>query len=198
MTTMTGRPRWHRWLALGLLLVLVALAVLALAWPAWRLHRHYDEAIEQSTDMLARYRRVAALRPSIDTAIAAVENGDAQRFFWKGRTPALVAADIQGAVTRIVESNGARVFSSYMLPATEDNKAPGPAKTSISVQMTASIVPLQLMLHALETHEPYLFIDQISIRNNQGRAYKPTPGVQPEFIVQLTVRSYSAQTGAKP
>ncbi len=198
MNAMTGRPRWHRWLALGLLLVLIALAVLAVAWPTWRLHRHYDEAIEQSTDMLARYRRVAALRPAIDNAIAAAESSDVQRFFWKGRTPALVAADIQGAVTRMVESNGARVFSSHVLPTTEDNKAPGPIKTSISVQMTASIVPLQLILHALETHEPYLFVDQISIRNNQGRAYKPTPGVQPEFIVQLTARGYSAPAEAKP
>lgn len=196
--SMILRPRWHRWLAVGLLLALFALATLALALPTWRLHQHYDEAIEQSTDMLVRYRRVAALRPSIEEAIASVEKSGVQRFFWKGRTPALVAADIQGAVTRIVESNGARIFSSYMLPSSEDGKAPGPTKTSVSVQMTASIVPLQLILHALESHEPYLFIDQVSIRSNQGRAYKPTPGVQPEFVVQLTARGYSASAGARP
>jgi len=196
---MTPRPRWHRWLALGLLLALIALVTLALALPAWRLHRHYDEAIEQSTDMLLRYRRVAALRPSIDEAIASVEKSSTQRFFWKGSTPALVAADIQGEVTRIVESSGARIFSSYMLPASEDGKASGPTKTSISVQMTASIVPLQLILHSLESHEPYLFIDQISIRNNQGRSYRPMPGIQPEFVVQLTARGYTTPpAGGRP
>lgn len=184
-------PLQNRLAALGLLLLLIALLIAALAWPTWLLHKRYDAAIEESIDRLARYRRVAAMRPDIEQAIAAVNAREAPKYYWKGNTPALVAADIQGTVTRIIESNNARIFSSQTVSSPDDGKTPGPAKATISVQMTASIVPLQLILHAIESNEPYLFIDQLSVRANQGRTYKAMPGMQPEFVVQLTVRGYS-------
>lgn len=177
--------------ALGLLLLLIAVLVAALAWPTWLLHKHYDNAIEESVDRLARYRRVAAMRPGIEQALSAVNAREARKYYWKGNTPALVAAEIQGTVTKIIESNNARIFSSQTLSSPDDGKTTGPAKATISVQITAAIVPLQLILHAIESNEPYLFIDQLSVRANQGRGYKATPGIQPEFVVQLTVRGYS-------
>jgi general secretion pathway protein M len=132
------------------------------------------------------------MRPAIEEAIAEVDKRDARkRDYWKGSTPALAAAEIQAAVNKIIETNNARVFSSQTLPVRNDGKAvAGPAKVSISVQMTASIVPLQLVLHAIETQQPYLFVDQLSVRSNQGRTYKAAPGQVPEYVIQLTVRGY--------
>jgi hypothetical protein len=120
-----------------------------------------------------------------------------QQYYWKGNTPALVASDIQGTVTRIIEANNAKIFSSQTLASPDDGKSTGPAKVSISVQLSAAIVPLQLILHAIEANQPYLFIDQLTVRSNSGRTYKPIPGVQPEYVVQLTVRGYSFPGTAK-
>ena len=186
-------PAQSRLAALALLLVVVVTLVAALAWPTWLLNKRYDTAMEDSVDRVGRYRRIVAMRPAIEEAIAAVSKREARKqYYWKGSTPALAAAEMQGTVTKIIEANNARVFSSQTLPVQNEPKAtPGdPTKVSISIQMTASIVPLQLILHSIETNQPYLFVDQLSVRSNQGRTYKPIPGLQPEFSIQLTVRGY--------
>jgi general secretion pathway protein M len=196
--TLALSPGQRRAAAVALLLASIVLVVAAVAWPVWRLHGHYDEVIGESTDRLVRYQRIAALRPAIEQSIAAVEQRGAKQHFWKGSTPALASAEIQGAVTKIIETHQGRIFSSQTVSGPEDAKAAGPAKVSISIQLTAAIVPLQLILHAIESHQPYLFIDQLSIRANQGRGFKPAPGAQPEFVVQLTVRGYAQPGAVKP
>ncbi len=185
--------------ALALLLAFSAAIVASLAWPTWSLNKRYDSSIEDSVDRLQRYRRIVTMRPAIEAAIAEVDKRDARKhYYWKGSTPALAAAEIQGAVNRIIEANNARVFSSQTLPVQNDGKAAaGPAKVSISVQMTASTVPLQLVLHAIEAQQPYLFVDQLTVRSNQGRTYKAAPGQVPEYVVQLTVRGYYLPEGPR-
>ena len=61
-------------------------------------------------------------------------------------------------------------------PPRTDGKTAEPVKVAISIQMNASISSLLLILHALETNQPYLFVDQLTVRAGQGRAYKPVPG----------------------
>jgi general secretion pathway protein M len=194
MRFVIGRTQ-SRLLAIGLLVALIALLAVGVAWPTLALHKRYDVITEDSLDRLARYRRVASIRPAIEASISAVEQREAHKSYWKGQTPALLAADVQGRVTRIIESNGGRITTSQTLPNPDDSKSGGPPKVSIAVQMTASTVPLQLILHAIENNSPYLFVDQLSIRSSLGRGYKPTPGVQPEFMIGLTVRGYGLAFG---
>lgn len=177
--------------ALAVLLLAIVLVVVSVALPTLRLHRHYDDAIDSLSDRLSRYQRIAAMRPAIEQIAREVEKRDAQKYYWRGNTPALVAADMQGVVTRIVGDNDGKIVSSQPLPVKDDGKSSAPPTTSLSIQMVASIVPLQLILHAIESHEPYLYVDQLSVRSNQGRTYKPIPGSQPEFTIQFTVRGYS-------
>lgn len=190
-------PAQSRVAALALLLALVGVLVGGVGWLTWSLHRHYDNSIKDSLDKLSRYGRVAAMRPDIEAAMSAVEKRDPAKYYWKASTPALVASEIQGAITRIIEGNGARIFSSQALPPTDDGKSAGPAAASISIHMSASIVPLEMILHAIESNEPYLFVDQLTIRANQGRTYRPIPGQQPDYIVQLTVRGLTRTETAK-
>lgn len=187
-----------RTVALILLVTLIALVVVGFAWPTWWLNRRYDTIIEDSLDRLSRYRRIASIRPALEESLAEVEKGDARRYYWKGSTTALVAADIQGAVTKIVAANQGKISASQILPIQEDSKASGPQAISVSIQMTASIISLQLVLHAIESYTPYLFVDRLFIQGHQGRGYKPIPGIQPEFVIQFTVRGYSFPGMQKP
>jgi general secretion pathway protein M len=191
-------PIQGRLLAVLLALTALALLVAAVALPTLWLHKRYDSFIEDYGDRLQRYRRVAALRPAIEEAIKGTEKRDSRKYYLKGGSPTLAAAELQGLVTRIVDENQGKIISSQILPAKEDAKATGPLKVAISMQMGAAIIPLQMILHTLETAEPYLFIDQLTVRANQGRGYKPLPGVQPEYVVQLTVHAYAPAAGAKP
>jgi general secretion pathway protein M len=170
---------------------LVAVSLIgSIAWPTWLLHQRYDAYLEDYTTRLARYRRIAALHPVIEESIADVKARDARRYYLKGTTPALAAAELQGLVTKIVESNKGRIISSQTLAPSDATANSGAAKVMVSVQLNAAIIPLQLILHALEGGEPYLFIDQMEVRSSQNRNYKPVPGVQPEFNIRLNVYGF--------
>ena len=199
-----------RFAAIGLLLLVICTLVAAVVVPVWWQHKRYDGLIEEYSDRLTRYRRVAALRPRIEDALSDAAKRDSRKFYLKAVSPTLAAAELQGLVTQLIGTNKGRVFSSQIQQATDDPKndakdgatpnspAKSPVKVSVSVQMTASAVPLQLILHAVESQEPYLLIDQLTVRTNQGRGYKPVPGIQPEFVVQMTVSGYTALDGEKP
>lgn len=188
----------NRSLALLLLLVVVSAAVAAVVLPMWMLNTYYDNYLEEHTDRLKRYRRVMALRPAIEEATKAVETRAGRQYYLKAASPALSAAELQGTVTKIIEANNGKIASSQALPAKDDGKAAEPVKVTISVQMSASIIPLLMILHTLETIRPYLFVDQLTVSANQGRGYRPVPGVQPEYVVQLTVSGYALAGVGKP
>jgi general secretion pathway protein M len=191
-------PTQSRLAALALLLLVIGLAIAIIALPTLKLHQHYDDAIDSLRDRLVRYRRVSAMRPAIEQITMEIGKRNPQRYYWKGTTPTLVAADMQGFVTRLIGTNSGKIVSSQPLPFKDEGKASAPAKIGVSVQMTASVVPLQLILYGIESGEPYLFVDQLAVRSNQGRAYKAIPGAQPEFSVQLTVHGYGSPGALRP
>lgn len=190
--------RQSRLAAFSLLFIVFAVLAAAIALPTWWLHTRYDNTIEESSDRLRRYLRVAALRPAIDEALQEVEKKNAQRYFLHGATPSLAAAELQRIVTQIVEKQKGRIAATQVLPQKDENKAGAAMKIAVSIQLNASAVPLQLILHALETNEPYFFIDQLTVRSSQGRIYKAVPGVQPEYAVQMTVSAYLLPSRGTP
>ena len=191
-------PVQSRALAVLLFLLVISAVVTAVAVPVRLLNQHYDSTLEDYTDRLARYRRVVALRPAIEAAMKTVEARAGRQYYLKPASPALSAAELQGLVTRIIETHRGKIAASQALPAKEDGKAAEPVKVAISVQMIASIAPLVMILHALETNQPYLFVDQLTVQANQGRGYRPVSGVEPEYVVSLTVFGFAPAGSAKP
>ena len=125
-----------------------------------------------------------------------MEKRDSRKFFLKATSPTLAAAELQGLVTKIIESHDGKILSSQSIPNKDDAKT-ATGRIAMSINLGASIVSLQLILRQIEVSEPYLFIDQLTIRANQGRAYRPVPGVQPEFSVQMTVSAYMPTVESK-
>lgn len=191
-------PGQSRALAVSLLLLVISAVVAGVALPAWLMNEHYDSTLEDYSDRLKRYQRVVALRPAIEDAMKTVEARAGRQYYLKSASPALSAAELQGLVTRIIETHQGRIAASLALPAKDDGKAAEPVKVAISVQMIASIIPLMKILHTLETSQPYLFVDQLTVQANQGRGYKPVPGVEPEYVVSLTVFGFAPAGSGKP
>jgi hypothetical protein len=188
-------PVKHRVAAAAILAIVIAICAAGLGVPTWLLHRHYDTHLDNLTDKLARYRRVAELRPEIDAALEEVRQQDASRFYLRSATPALAGAELQGAVSSIIEISKGRLITSQILHQRDTDDTKDPAKVSLQIQFYASITPLQLILHAVESHQPLLFIDKLSITSGLSRGYRPTLGVQPEFQVLLTLSAYLLPPG---
>ena len=68
----------------------------------------------------------------------------------------------------------------------------------VNVQFFATTPALQKILLAIETHQPYLVVDNITVRPlNAFRGFKPAPGQEPELNVQLDVGGWAYAEPAK-
>jgi general secretion pathway protein M len=171
-------------LAVGALVALVAVVGV----PVWMMHRWYDANLADTNDKLDRYRRVAAMRPEVTRELEALRNKDTRRFFLRSGAAALSAAEAQEAVRTVIEGAGARTISLQAPAAKEEGRY---RQVSVNVQMTANIFALRKILHAIENHTPYLFVDNLLIRSQVPGNFKPPPGGEPEMFVQFDVYGYA-------
>ena len=180
----------QRALALALLVAAVAVVLAAVIVPVVLVHRHYDEAIADLTDKLHRYQRVAAQGPEYRTALDALRQRDAKRFLLKNTAPNLAGAELQETVRAAIEGNGGRITTSQNQPVKDEGRF---KQIGVNVQFFATTPNLQRILFALESQQPYLMIDNLSVRPiNAFRGFRPQPGQEPEVSVQLDVSAFSA------
>lgn len=189
-------PRANRALAVLLLLVAVALALALLVGPVLLLHRHYDVAIEATRDQLERYRRIAAQAPETKKALESLRAKNGRRFFLKNTAPNLAGAELQDIVRAAIENNGGRLTTVQIVAPREDGRF---RQIGVNVQLFATTPNLQKIVYAIETQQPYLIVDSLTIRPlNAFRGFKPAPGAEPEVSVLLDVVAFSNTEADKP
>ena len=180
----------QRALALALLVAAIVVVLAAVIVPVVLVHRHYDEAIADFTDKLHRYQRVAAQGPEYRSALDALRQRDAKRFLLKNTAPNLAGAELQETVRAAIEGNGGRITTSQNQPVKDEGRF---KQIGVNVQFFATTPNLQRILFALESQQPYLMIDNLSVRPiNAFRGFRPQPGQEPEVSVQLDVSAFSA------
>ena len=189
-------PAQARALALGLLVAAVVLVLGVVLAPVLLLHRHYDDAIESWTSRLETYRRVAAQAPELRLALDAMRAKDGRRFFLRNTAPNLAGAELQELVKSAIEGGGGRITTSQSPAPREDGAF---RQVVASVQFFATVPNLQRILHAIETREPYLAVENVTIRpTNAFRGFKPAAGQEPEVNVQLDVAAWAMPETPKP
>ncbi len=177
-------PAANRSAALGLLLVAVVAVMAILALPAWWLFDRYDSAASQMARQLRSYTSLNQLRPNLMKAVETLKTGDTRKFFVKGATAALAGADLQDVAKAVIEANNGRILSSQLLAHKDDN---GVRQVNATIQMTANIQNLRQILHAMEGREPYLFLDNLTVRSQVPSGFKPQAGFEPEMFIQFDV-----------
>ncbi len=179
----SGRDR--RVLAVALLALVVIVVLALIAVPVVLLHRHYDEHIARMTRQLQTQSAFNALGPKVAQALESLKTRDASRLFLKGNTAALASAELQDQVKTIVESSGGRFISSTGMAHKDDGQYRTVAAT---FQINLGNANLRRLLHALETQEPYLFVDNLTIRSLTPPGFRAPPGYsEPEVYVQMDV-----------
>lgn len=189
-------PERQRFVAVALLVVAVLVVLAAVLGPIVLLHRHYSTAIDDLTDRLERYRRVAAQAPELRKALEVLKEKDGRRFYLKNTAPNLAGAELADLVRSTIESNGGRITTS---------QNPGPRdegsfrQLTVNVQFFATTPALAKILQALDTQMPYLIVDNLSIRPlNAFRGFKPAPGQEPENNVQMDVSALAYPEPVRP
>jgi general secretion pathway protein M len=189
-------PSRQRALAVGLLVALVVIVLAVVLGPVVLLHRHYDRAIGDTSSRLRIYERVAAQAPELRVALNAMQQRDGRRFFLQNTATNLAGAELQELVKSAIENNGGRITTSQNTTPREDGRF---RQIGVNVQFFAATPALQKILLAIESHQPYLIVDNLTVRPlNAFRGFKPAAGQEPELNVQLDVGAWAYGEPAKP
>jgi hypothetical protein len=189
MRAITGWPAdKRRKAAIGLLVAAVAAALAAVALPLWLAHRHYSEALDGIERRLVRYERLAAARPALQAKLEAVRAMGSRKYFLKASGPSLAAAEIQERVRQQVEGNGGRLISVQVAQPKDEGRF---RQVTVTVQANANIHALRKIVRSVETHEPYVFVDALTVRAQVPPGFKPAPGFEPEMFIQLDITGYA-------
>ena len=174
----------ERMLALALLLGLVLLVAVFGVLPFTDRARMTDEALEYNREMIARLSRSAAHPSSYDAQIdVLLARIDESGLYIRADTEPLAAAAVQEHLKRAVGLYGGELRSVQSLPSLAEEDL---TRIGLRVVMTGVLGPMILVLHELETGEPYLFFDNLQIKSSKLRRRLP----QEQPVGQLSIRFY--------
>jgi hypothetical protein len=175
-------------LALVILLVLAGTFWAAVIRPLADYWNDHQEALARSTRLLAGYLRSAAMRGALEAQLQQLtQEGASPKGFVDGATTTLAAAKLQGEIKQIIENNHAEIRSTQNLPSSTTN---GFEKVEIRYDIAVSMSALEPLLHQLETHAPYLFIDHVDIQAPDSLSGAAPGTSDPKLTVRWDIRGY--------
>jgi general secretion pathway protein M len=155
-------------LALAILAAVLALIFTLMVAPLWAVNRHYSNTIDRLDSRLEILQRTAAAGGELRTQHEQLKRSLASnRHYLKSTSEALAAANLQGIITRLAGSSGMEVLSTQILPTSEEA---GFTRVMLKVRMRGNLDNTVKLFHKLETGQPYLFLDNVSVRSfNRSR-----------------------------
>jgi general secretion pathway protein M len=183
-----------RSLAIGLLIVFLTIGILLLLIPINMLHRHYDQSLDDLADHLGRYRHIVATQTEIRLALDQVKQKNGRQHFLKNTGAALAASEIQETAKNLIEINGGELVSMQVMPFKDDG---GYRRVAVSVQFTSNMSALRKILYAVETAQPYLLLDNVSLRSQATALNRGTPQTDPELLSQFDISGYALMADKK-
>lgn len=176
---MTLSPFLSRTLALLLLGAALAAGWALIAAPLLDAGRSYVERGERARELITRYNRVAGMREGLEKQLTELRRrGRSTRGYLTGASHSLAAAALQERIKTTVTRHGGTIRSSQALPPRDEQ---GLKRLPVRVQLTAGLAALQKILHAFETDNTYLFLDNVNIRTGRKRRVRRRAG-QPAVV----------------
>jgi general secretion pathway protein M len=185
-----------RLLAVALLLLLGLALVRLVVLPVLAAYQETAASIEQSQILLQRYRALAAQRPRLEQELARQQKAEvASIAYLRGESDALASAALQDQVRAIITRAGGELRSTQILPVEPAGPETSVRRASLRLQLAVDVAGLQQLLYELETSEPYLFVDDINIRERRLRRLRDEEGEAPVLDVSLEVSGYMRGPG---
>lgn len=182
----------RRLLAVGLAIVLLLVVIAAIAVPTWWLHQRYDRVLADFGDQLVRHQRIVATREATEANLNALRARQTGRMFLRSASPTVAASELQDLARTAIESNGARLISVQIPPSREEGRY---RVVTINVQLSASGPALRRILHSLESSQPLVLVDSVTVRQSVGTGFRPAPGTEPEMFVQMELVGHAIGVG---
>ncbi|HEY2069684.1 MAG TPA: type II secretion system protein GspM [Rhizomicrobium sp.] len=165
---------------LVVLLIIAALGVLIFGGQS--------EATEDAVHQLAVYRATVAMRPELEQQLTAARTrAAATPGLIVSDSPALAQAQVQDEVKAMVVANQGEVRTAQVVPVSTVN---GFQLIAIQYDITLPMARLRDLAYAIETHTPYLFLDETDIQALQDWQSGDPQTTNPMLEVRWTVHAY--------
>ncbi len=174
----------QRWLALGLLIVILGLAGIVLVAPLISQGLDYQQQKQELLFRLKKMQAIAANKERVaEQAQRLQQQFDELHYFSQHQTKALASAELQKFVKNAIADAGGQLTSTQVMPARE---AEGLTEIRVKVRMTGDIGQLREVLHQIETTMPLKLIRQLEIRPLRGKRNRKTRKIEPSNQLNIT------------
>lgn len=187
--------RMQRWLAVGLLLLVVTVVVFAVLVPLVSTELAYHEEKNDLLFRLQRQQTIAGRETQVKERLELVKQQFLEQgYFSTSSTEALASAELQNIVKTAVADAGGQLTSTQGLPG---KLTDGFFRVAVKVRMTGTTEALVGVLHTIESAVPVLLIDQLDInpvrgvRNRKTNKIDPSDQLNVSFEVVSFLRSPS-------
>lgn len=186
---------YQRWLALGLLLFVLAILLIAVFIPLVNASLTY---YEEQNDLLFRLKRqqaIAGREQQVSASLTQIKQQFLEQgYFTTSDTEALTSAELQNIVKTAVTDAGGQLTSTQGLPGKMQD---GFFQVSVKVRLTGSMETLATVLNTIETAIPILVINQLDINPIRGVRNRTTNKVESsgQLNVSFQVTSFMRKTG---
>jgi len=160
-------PRQRRLLALAILVLALGAVFGVTVLPVLLANQHYQDTITAQKSRLQQLQRAAtigdALKPQYEQ-LKRWQTTDAH--YLKSNSAALAAAELQRLVKRIVVAKNAEVVSTQILTTRQEE---GFDRVALKVRIRGGLENIVQAFHVIETGDPFVFLDNVSVRAGRGR-----------------------------
>lgn len=167
--------RRDRWLALGLLLAVLALAYLLFVHLWWTLPmQQQQQRIDALRERELRVRTQLQQAPQVATRLAKFQTTQASKpgFLSEATSELATAGLVQRLQAVVVQASPGNIACriSNRAPISDANQAEKYTRVTVQVRMLCGSSELAAVLHALESGRPRLFVDNLNVMTS-NRTY---------------------------
>jgi general secretion pathway protein M len=186
-------PRQRRLLALAILLLVLGVVFSITVLPVLMANQHYRDSIAGLESRLQKLQRAAAIGDSLQPQYEQLkrwQTSDAQ--YLKSNSAALAAAELQRLVKRVIVAKNAEVVSTQILTTRQEE---GFDRVALKVRIRGELGNIIQAFHVLESGEPFVFLENVSVRASRGRRVRgqvaplQTLDIDMELIAYMPISS---------
>ncbi len=169
--------RQQRHLAIGILAAATAAVLAMTAGPVWLANASRQAALDDAHERLQRYRQISArdqeLLPQYEALLRKQRSAGNHL---RSETSAVAGAELQRIVKTVTASNRAQILSTQLLPVSEEQ---GFLRVALKVRLRGELPAILQSLYDVETNDVYMFVDNVSLRDNKAGRGMPQGQLRP-------------------
>lgn len=177
----------QRWLALGLLVLVILLIIFVAIVPVISTGLEYHEQKNQLAFRLMRSEQIVAKKDGVAENITRIKQQyNRQNYFSTRNTVALASAELQKFIKATISQAGGQLTSTQVLPS---SKTDGFNRVTIKIRMSSDMDALRHVLHEIESSVPVMVIERIDIRPVRGRRNRKTRKLEPSNKMNINFQA---------